>query len=187
MLITIARLVVASVFLMAGLLKIAEGRRFVNSVKQFRLLPDQLATPYAKLLPWVELLVALPLFAGVAITIAASVALILCASFAVASIYAMKRRLNLGCSCFGLLYRERVGTTTVARDLLLMLLCGGILAWDHGRFALFRLVTDMNGVANAAMILVTVGAFGFSVAMVYKATRGFPPRLARRLEVGTQT
>lgn len=177
-LITLARLAVASVFLMAGLLKIAEGNRFVGTVRQFRLLPDHVVTPYARLLPWVELSAALLLFAGLYIRVAALLVLVLCTTFAVASVSAMRRHLNLSCNCFGLLYRERIGPTTLVRDIVLMLLCAGVSVWDHGGFALLRLVTGM--------ILITVGAFVFSAGMAYRASRGFFPRRTPRLREGTQ-
>jgi uncharacterized membrane protein YphA (DoxX/SURF4 family) len=179
-LVTFMRLLIASVFLMAGWTKASEGNRFVTTVRNFHLLPDYLVKPYAKLLPWLELFAGCFLFAGISITTSSLVALGLCITFIAATIHAIKSGLNLTCSCFGLLYKERIGPTTLGRDLVLVVCCSTVAAFDKGEFSLVQIFNALNNTLNVILLILTACVFGLSVALAYSAGGGFlllrPPR-----------
>ena len=170
-----ARLLVASVFLMAGAAKLAQRQTFARDVQQYRLLPSVLARGYAFVLPWVELLVAVSLFSGVLARAAAGLALLLLLSFVFAVTSAMKRRLNLTCQCFGLLYRERVGSATLARDGILALLAVEVAAFDRGRFALPAAVAGLPRAADLVALIITIAALTPSLAVAALAFRALRP------------
>jgi hypothetical protein len=118
---------------------------------------------------------------GIHIQASAIAAVVLVASFLIAGEWAIQKRLNLHCDCFGLLYRERIGTPTVARDVLLILLAIPVAAFDDGSLALPIIVTK-SASSSAIVALVVTGLMIISVAYVaFRATwnlrRPFPHRI----------
>lgn len=170
-----ARLLVAAVFLMAALTKIPRRQGFATDVLNYRLLPPQVARVYAYALPWLELAVATLLLGGILIPVAAGLALLLVVSFLVAVASAMARGLALDCSCFGLLYRERVGWPVLARDGLLALLIVAILLFDSGRFALPTVLSPPYQPADLLALALTLGVLVGSLVVAAPAL----PRLRR--------
>lgn len=107
-----ARLILGAVFLMSAIAKLVGPRQFAKDVQQYRMLPRPLASAFGYVLPYVELVTALLLLTGFYSNWAALTVAAMLVSFMVAVGVAMVRKLNLSCSCFGLLYRERVGWST---------------------------------------------------------------------------
>ena len=172
--VTAARVVLAAVFLMAGWVKVREGSRFVRTVEQFRLLPKRTVAPFAMTLPWIEILIACALFAGFAINQAAITVLALMALFVTASVWAVSQGMNVHCDCFGLLYRERIGKTTLVRDALLILLALYILLADNGAYSLREATGGDLDSASIAVLAATVAAIAASAGVAYKASGGLP-------------
>lgn len=167
-----ARLIVATVFLLAAMAKLTQRPTFAADVLQYRLLPRPLGHAYAFALPWIELIVAAALFLGVLVPIGASLALILVFSFAVAVVSALARRLNLECSCFGLLYRERVGRQTLIRDGILALLCVEIVSFNNGRFDFTSIMTNPSSITNIVVIVLVIFTLLTSVILFVRSTEG---------------
>lgn len=165
------RLALASVFLMAGLTKLAEGAGFVENVRKYGILPGPLAVAYARSLPLLELAAALALFVGFYAWAVAGLVTVLLLSFIVAVSVAIRRRLNLDCSCFGLLYRERVGYQTLARDGVLLAFALYVLLFDDGRFAMDRLVASLPASADIAALLLTVLALSVGIMVSWQTIR----------------
>ena len=67
------RLLLALVFLIAGGSKVAHPWVFVHTVEGYRMLPGSLARPFGLALPWLEVLLALYLLAGLFTRLAAAV------------------------------------------------------------------------------------------------------------------
>ena len=105
----LARLVLAAVFLMSALTKLSAPGRFAEDLRQYRILPKPLSTVFAWSLPFIELSAALLLIGGFLVTWASLAVVAMLLSFMLAVGIAMARGDSLSCSCFGLLYRERVG------------------------------------------------------------------------------
>ena len=169
----VVRLLVASILLLAGWIKIREGRqRFFTTVRGYGLLPRLPSAVYASALPWVELTVGIALLFGFLIHLSALAALAMVASFMIAALWAIARRLNLTCSCFGLLYRERIGLSTVVRDIVMAACCIVIVLFDHGEFAMFRLIVDPAEFVEIVASMVTLSILAGCVWGALRATRG---------------
>lgn len=84
-------------------------KEFVKDVQQYEVLPRPLAVGICWTLPYVEIGVAALLLTGYQIRFATLVVIAMLIGFMVVVGVAMLRKLNLSCSCFGLLHRERVG------------------------------------------------------------------------------
>ena len=63
-------------------------------------------------------------------------------SFMIAVGIAMGRKLNLNCSCFGLLYRERVGWSTQIRDGILLAMALLIVFGGTGDLTLMNMLAE---------------------------------------------
>src|SRR5690606_18053266 len=101
--------------------------------------------PFARALPWIELGAAALLFVGANVAAAAAVVAGLCALFVAATTVALMRRVDLDCSCFGLLYHERIGRRTVARDSLLCAVAAAVFTFDEGRFGWVSVLDGHSG------------------------------------------
>ncbi len=138
------RIFLATVFLMSGLTKLAVPGQFVKDVHNYRMIPGPIATAFAWILPFVEVGLAGFLFAGFQIRWAAAVAVAVLIIFMIAVGIAMARGLNLTCSCFGLLYREKVGWATQARDAVLLLLAFIIAFEDAAHLTIVDVARDAH-------------------------------------------
>ena len=165
-LVFVARLVVGAVFLMSSLTKLAGPREFVSNVQSYRVLPRPMATAYALTLPYLELGAAILLFLGIyAVWASLGVALMLL-SFMVSVGMVMHRGQHLACSCFGLLYRERVGWTTQFRDGLMLLMALAVLIADDGSLALTNLLAHVSRPGFAAALAGSIVLFVVSLGAV---------------------
>ena len=150
------RLILGAVFLMSAVPKLAAPRQFARDVQQYRLLPRPLASAFGYALPYAELVVAALLLMGIYTEWAALGVAVMLLTFMIAVGVAMARKLNLTCSCFGLLYRERVGWSTQARDAVLLAI------------ALFSLLADTGGPTMADM-LAEPGKLGHALGLALTA------------------
>jgi uncharacterized membrane protein YphA (DoxX/SURF4 family) len=119
----LVQVLLGAVFLMSAVPKLVAPKRFVQDVLRYRVGPQPAAMAYGWLLPYMQLAAGFGLLLGWHVAWAASGALIMVASFIAAVAIAMARGESLTRSCFGLLYRERVGWKTQSRDAFL-----GVLA-----------------------------------------------------------
>lgn len=130
-----ARLVLASIFLIAGGSKVAQPWAFVHTVEQYQMLPSTLARPFALGLPWIELLVGLYLLVGLFTRAASTAATALLILFLVALATQIARgHTNMSCGCVdwntplvtALAGGDTIGTWDLVRDALLAMLAGMI-------------------------------------------------------------
>lgn len=97
----IARLVLAGTFVIAALPKIQDPLTFATSVSAFRVIPPELSSWVALLLPWLELVIGLGiLIPMIRRTSGALIGLLLLAFIALHS-SAWMRGLDISCGCFG--------------------------------------------------------------------------------------
>lgn len=94
-------LLLGGVFLAAALPKLRHPKGFLLTVLEYRLLPEGASRLYARLLPPLELLVALLLFAGVAARLTALLLALLTVSFLIGVGVNVARGRDLDCGCFG--------------------------------------------------------------------------------------
>lgn len=108
------------VFAWAGLAKIGDPAAFAEQVHNFRLVPVFAENLVAMTLPWIELVTALALLAGIRARDGAILASAALAVFTLAVIAALARGLDIECGCFGTSDASRVGLTKVASNLVLV-------------------------------------------------------------------
>lgn len=85
----------------ASISKILDMSGFTNTVVGYHLIPDALAEIYGWIVPWVELYLGASLILGVLPRVSAAISILLTASFAIASTYALEQSPGSTCGCFG--------------------------------------------------------------------------------------
>ena len=125
-----ARLVLAGVFLVAGLPKLLDPGSFAQAIANYRILPDALVGPVAVVLPGIEVVCAVALAAGVMQRGALVAIQGMLVVFLVALVQAVLRGIDTSCGCFGATPESApVGWGEVLRDVGLLGL--GVVAWPR--------------------------------------------------------
>jgi thiol-disulfide isomerase/thioredoxin len=162
----VIRLVLAGVFALAAVTKLADLRGSREAVAGFGV-PEALAAPFGTLLPFAELAVAVALLPSSSARYGAIGAFALLAMFAAAIAGAMARGEAPDCHCFGQLHSAPAGRRTLARNAVLGALAafvaiagwGGagpsVTAWI-GRLHGAGLVAFAGGIALAAIAGLTL-------------------------------
>jgi uncharacterized membrane protein YphA (DoxX/SURF4 family) len=132
LLLVVARVGIAAVFLYTGAVKTLDPASFAQDIANYRVLPDALVGPSALLLPPLELAAGAGLLlrgyrAGAAV-LAGAMLLV----FAFAMAQARLRGIDLDCGCFGAAVGAQVSWEKVALDLGLAILCLSIV-WSELR------------------------------------------------------
>lgn len=150
----------ALLFAGAAYSKLRHQEQFFGVVRNFRLMPEWLASPFATLLPWLELAVAIGLLIDPAVPYAAAVASGLLVVFAFAiGINVARGRKAIDCGCFRTGYKQNLSWLLVLRNVLLAG-AGLILAWP------------IEGSRAVTMVDITTGAMAAAVAMTLYLTAG---------------
>ncbi|MHB8599049.1 MAG: MauE/DoxX family redox-associated membrane protein [Ktedonobacteraceae bacterium] len=132
-LLLVARLLLAVVFLVSGLAKIVDLRGSQKAVKGFGV-PSFLATPLGTILPFAELAVAIALVP----TASALYGAIGAAFLLVVFIVGISANLSVGrqpdCHCFGQLHSEPIGASTLIRNVILAVVAGFVI-WQGAAYS----------------------------------------------------
>jgi len=115
----VLRLILAGVFVYAGVLKARSPEAFADGIAAFRILPVPFINLFALGLPVLEVLTGLLLATGYRLRIGAFSSLILSALFAIALLSAGLRGLNIDCGCFGAAAWSRSLGIALGRDIAL--------------------------------------------------------------------
>jgi peroxiredoxin len=180
----IARFVLAAVFAVAGLAKLADRPGSRQALVAFGV-PERLAAPGGIALPIAELAVAVLLIPAATAAIGAAGALVLLLGFCAGIARSMIRGEAPDCHCFGQLHSEPVGWSTLIRNLVLAALAGLVLAETAGggAEAPFAWIGDLSDAGLAAMlggvVLVALVGAGASVASALLRQNG---RLLLRID-----
>lgn len=150
-------IILGLVFLASAIPKLRHPKGFILTVLVYGILPPSLGDLYARVLPPLELLVALLLLTGTAVRPAAVITSILLASFVVAVSVNLIRGRDLGCGCFGAGGGRRIGPELVLQDI--GLLVASIISAVLGNgwlmlasWSLFRLGGFSGAAAPAALV-----------------------------------
>lgn len=140
--VTVARLVVGSVFLFSGIAKIQHPYAFLSNVYEYEVLGMTAAVGLATLLPWLELAIGVCLIGGVFVLGGSTFAVALLVVFTLAQISVASRGLTIGCGCFPTLSGsettlDSIGIVSLTRNVLL-LVCA-IIVWHATRRRVFNL------------------------------------------------
>ena len=115
---TVARLGLAAVFLVSGVLKAIDPDATYVAVRAYDLLPKLGVALVAGVLPWLEIVIGLLLLAGIATRAVAVVSAVLLLGFMAGVAQAWARGRSIDCGCFGGGGAVDPGQTTYGRELL---------------------------------------------------------------------
>jgi peroxiredoxin/uncharacterized membrane protein YphA (DoxX/SURF4 family) len=124
----LARLVLAVVFLVAGIGKLLDLKGSQQAMRDFSL-PGFLATPLGIILPVAELAVAVALIPTASAWWGGIGALVLLLLFIAGIAYNLTIGRKPDCHCFGVFYSSAIGRSTLIRNLLLAVIAGLIVAF----------------------------------------------------------
>ena len=130
----LARIVLAVVFLVAGIGKLLDLKGSKSAMLGFGL-PESLASPAAIALPIVELLAAILLIPARTAWWGALLAFLLLAAFVAGIAYNMKKGRAPDCHCFGQIHSEPAGPRTLVRNGLLGIVSLLILFYGTDRWS----------------------------------------------------
>jgi uncharacterized membrane protein YphA (DoxX/SURF4 family) len=138
---TAARLLLGTVWLVAGASKITDLDASVRAVRAYRLLPETAAQVVGAGLPVVELLLGVLLVAGAGVRAAAAISAVLMLAFVIGIASVWARGLRIDCGCFGSGGELAAGQDPsygleLARDAALTVIAVLLARWPAGRFAL---------------------------------------------------
>lgn len=115
---TVARLGLAAVFLVSGVLKAIDPDATYVAVRAYDVLPKLGVTLVAGVLPWMEIVIGLLLLAGLGTRAVAVASTVLLLGFMTGVAQAWARGLSIDCGCFGGGGAVDPGRTTYGRELL---------------------------------------------------------------------
>jgi len=103
MTVVIARVIIGAIFLISGLAKISDPARFILTLREFRLFPEEIVPLTAVWLPWLELLLGLCVLVGLLHRTSALLLACMNAGFLSAILSVIVRGIEVDCGCFGML------------------------------------------------------------------------------------
>lgn len=113
-----ARLVLAGVFLVSGLLKAADPAQTRTAVRAYQLLSDGIAEVVAAVLPYLEIATGVLLLVGLATRLAGVLSALLMIAFLIGVGSAAARGLTIDCGCFGGGGEVAAGQTSYTAEIL---------------------------------------------------------------------
>ncbi len=141
----LARLVLAVVFLVAGVGKLLDLKGSQQAMRDFSL-PDFLAAPLGIVLPLAELAVAVALIPTASAWWGAIGALVLLLLFIVGITYNLTLGRKPDCHCFGVFYSSAIGRSTLIRNLVLAVIAGLIVGFGPNtpELSMVAWIGDLN-------------------------------------------
>ena len=149
----------ALIFLAAAWHKLQHSLEFSGVVRNFKILPEWAVPAVSSLLPVVELITGLGLFAGYMLSLMTTIAFILLAVFAVAiAINLLRGRSEIDCGCFRPESRQHLSWFMVLRNIVLAFAA----LYSSGVHALYENATSL--------LIIYPAAVGFAVLYFTTAT-----------------
>ena len=117
------RLALAGIFLYAAIAKLRQPwLQFAISIEGFKIVPDNLLEPMARILPWLEVIAGVGLLVNVLAGWAALATTLMLVLFNTAGIWAYAKGLQVDCGCFGAGAGDPIGPTWFAEHIGMLLL-----------------------------------------------------------------
>lgn len=130
----IVRIVIAFVFIYAGVEKISDPKSFSQAIYNYRLFPSEMINLIAIILPWLELISGILLLFGICVRENSAIIGILLFIFIVMIIISMIRGLDINCGCFG--KGSSIGLEKIGENLLMLILCLILIAFGSSKLIL---------------------------------------------------
>jgi len=121
-LLLLLRILLAFVFIYAGIEKIADPSGFSDSLDNYRILPLFSVNIFAIILPWIELIAGLFLLFGIKVKENSLIISFCLCVFIIAITISLFRGLNIDCGCFGTVNGSKVGVYKLIEDFVLLLM-----------------------------------------------------------------
>lgn len=139
---TLARLVLAGVFIVAGAIKVLDPQTSVQAVRAYELLPEGIGTVVGWGLPFLEIALGLLLAAGLFVRTTAVIVAVVLVAFIAAVASAAARGLSIDCGCFGgggaVAPEDTTYALEIVRDLCFLALAGWLIWRPTSRSSLDR-------------------------------------------------
>ena len=126
-LLSILRVVLATIFVYAGALKINDAVAFAGNIAAYKLLPYFAVYLAAAILPWLEICCGLLLIIGWRVRAAAGMVVLLNIVFIIALAAAMVRGLDIDCGCFKQAGAKTPAWQALLRDVVLLAMAMTVL------------------------------------------------------------
>src|SRR5882762_5080113 len=97
----IVDVIVAGIFIYAGVLKMVDPVQFANDIDNYKILPWPISVALAFYLPWLEIFCGIALVVRVLYRGALSILIALIVVFTLSTVAAKARGLDITCGCFG--------------------------------------------------------------------------------------
>lgn len=121
-LVLIARIVVALMFIVVGVGKITHPEEFAREISNYQLLPIIFINPLAIFLPWLELITGMMILFGVQIRANAILVAAMLIAFTIAIIIAVAKGLSINCGCYSQIAAQKVGIPKILENTGLIIL-----------------------------------------------------------------
>ena len=164
MLLLLARLLLAGVFVVAGVAKLADRKGSKTALEGFGL-PPALAAQGGHVLPVVELIVGVLLIPRATAPYAAIAAFILLLSFVGGIAYNLAKGRKPDCHCFGQLHSEPVGTSTLVRNGILAVVALFISSagWSDPGPSMVGWIGDLSTAEQIIGLVALVAVIGVAI------------------------
>ena len=117
----LGRIALAMIFLAAGIAKLREPwLQFAVSINSFKIVPDDMLEPIARILPWFEVVVGAAVLSGIRLKWTSSLATVILGGFLALLIRSWAMGIEVDCGCFG--SAEPLGPQVILRDSLMLVL-----------------------------------------------------------------
>ncbi|RTL67196.1 MAG: DoxX family membrane protein [Pseudonocardiaceae bacterium] len=137
---TLARLGLAAVWLVSGAIKAADPDQTYIAVRAYDVLPTDVVSVVATVLPWLELALGVLLLVGLGSRAVAALSALVLVVFIAGVVQAWARGLSIDCGCFGgggqVAPDATAYGTEVLRDVGFLLLAGWLIVRPRTLFAL---------------------------------------------------
>jgi uncharacterized membrane protein YphA (DoxX/SURF4 family) len=154
----LARLILGSIFAVAGMAKLRHPRVFVSTVVGYHILPIRWARRVALILPWLEVWLGCTLLLGIGLRAGAvSSGLLLSLFTGAVSINVIRGRKDLDCGCLGAQHRQKIGGGILVRNAGLILLALPLAWWGGDDPVITRWLTQGLAFGLTQFVLVDQG------------------------------
>lgn len=121
-LVLIARIVIALMFIIVGVGKIAHPEEFAREISNYQLLPILFINPLAIILPWLEVITGMMILFGIQIRANAFIVSLMLITFTTAIIIAVAKGLSIDCGCYSQIAAQKVGLPKILENTGLIIL-----------------------------------------------------------------
>ncbi len=163
-LLLLARLVIAGVFLVAGMAKLADREGSKKALEGFGV-PTRFAGIGGLLLPIVELIIGILVIPRSTAPYAAIGAFLLLIAFIAGIVYNMAKGRAPDCHCFGQIHSEPVGTSTLVRNgiLAVVALFIAVAGWNDPGPSVFAWIGDLSTSEQIFGLIAVLALVGVAV------------------------